>query len=115
METVFYVTETLNINVMTNEKKEDIQFYIDNCTKEQLAKMVSDSHEQIIKLQQQVKNCSIPVVSDSLPVACTMEDDKGELYWTRLSIKCAGEVITNLSKKVKAFENFIDSFNENYR
>ena len=54
-------------------------------------------------------------VSDSLPVACTMEDDKGELCWTRLSIKYAGEVITNLSKKVKAFENFIDSFNENYR
>jgi hypothetical protein len=54
-------------------------------------------------------------VSDSLPVACTMEDDKGELGWTRLNIKYAGEVITNLSKKVKAFENFIDSFNENYR
>ena len=61
------------------------------------------------------KTNDIHSVSDSLPVACTMEDDKGELYWTRLSIKCAGEVITNLSKKVKAFENFIDSFNENYR
>ena len=48
---------------MTNEKKEDIQFYLDNFTKEQLAKMVSDSHEQIIKLQQQVKKCSIPDVS----------------------------------------------------
>ena len=54
-------------------------------------------------------------VSDSLPVACTMEDDKGELGWTRLSINYAGEVITNLSKKIKAFEDFIDSFNENYR
>ena len=54
-------------------------------------------------------------VSDSLPVSCTVEDDKGELGWTRLSIEYAGEVITNLSKKVKAFENFIDSFNENYR
>lgn len=54
-------------------------------------------------------------VSGSLPVACTMEDDKGELGWTRLSAEYAGEVITTLTKKVRAFEEFIDSFNENYR
>ncbi len=76
---------------------------------------VSRKHYESIAKEIVQNNDLLHSVSDSLPVACTMEDDKGELGWTRLSIKYAGEVITNLSKKVKAFENFIDSFNENYR
>lgn len=54
-------------------------------------------------------------VSGSLPVYATTFDDKGELEHQRLSIGYAGEVITELSKKVNEFETFIDSFNENYR
>ena len=74
-----------------------------------LEELLEEYHQAKLKL------LGIADVSDSLPVICTMEDDKGELGWTRLSIKYAGEVITNLSKKVKVFEGFIDSFNEDYR
>ena len=54
-------------------------------------------------------------VSGSLPVYATTFDDKGELEHQRFSVDYAGELITELSKKVNEFETFIDSFNENYR
>jgi len=75
-----------------------------------LAAAMVDYHNEVVN-----KNALLADASGSLPVACTMEDDKGELEWTRLSVEYAGEVITSLTKKVKAFEEFIDSFNENYR
>ncbi len=61
------------------------------------------------------KQCNLPVVSGSLPVYATTFNDKGELEHQRYSVGCAGEIITELSKKVNEFETFIDSFNENYR
>jgi hypothetical protein len=54
-------------------------------------------------------------VNGSLPVKCIAVDDKGEYGHTTMSIDYAGETITALGKKVKAFEIFIDEFNENYR
>lgn len=54
-------------------------------------------------------------ISGSLPVYATTFDDKGELEHQRLSVEYAGKIITKLSEKVNAFEDFIDSFNENYR
>jgi hypothetical protein len=65
--------------------------------------------------ENEVKNLTTHDVSGSLPVYATTFDDKGELEHQRFSVGYAGEVITELSKKVNEFETFIDNFNENYR
>jgi len=66
-------------------------------------------------IEQQVKP-SVEDVFERSPVCCTLENEKGELVnGARVDIEGAGIIITELSKKVKAFETFIDEFNEQYR
>lgn len=72
-------------------------------------------NKEIEELESVVNLLSIPIVSGSLPVYATTFDNKGELEHQRFSAEYAGEIITELSKKVNEFETFIDSFNENYR
>ena len=98
MESVFYRFETLKFNIMTKEKKEDIQLYIDNCNKKQLTKMVSDKNEQIIKLQQQVKNCYIP---DVKPRFWSVVEKRGQVFHEVKSYKRKKDAI-NLLIKLKS-------------
>ena len=55
-------------------------------------------------------------VSERLPVKCTRLSDDNELDdgW-ELSVESAGELITEQSKTIKFFRDFIDEYNSNYR